>query len=187
MTKLLDVPPAAHFSAGEGAAPADVAIRRLKPHPDDRGIFTELFRNEWGLGPEPAQWNIVRSEANVLRGVHVHRKHLDYITMIAGEMLLILHDLREESGTHRRTVQLRLRADDPHLVVVPVGVAHGFYFAEPATHLYSVTTAFDGSDEFGCHWTAPELEVDWPCSQPILSRRDREAGSYAAMLSDLRS
>ena len=41
----------------------------LVAHPDSRGTLTELFRQEWFDGPCPLQWNMVQSEANVLRGV----------------------------------------------------------------------------------------------------------------------
>jgi dTDP-4-dehydrorhamnose 3,5-epimerase len=125
---------------------------------------------------------MVRSHANVFRGVHVHRKHVDYLTIAMGEMVLGLHDLRPASPTYRASSLLRLQADDPHLVVIPVGVAHGFYFPAPALTIYSVTHAFDGTDEFGCQWDDPALGLDWPCRQPILSPRDRAAGSYTGMI-----
>jgi dTDP-4-dehydrorhamnose 3,5-epimerase len=105
--------------------------------------------------------------------------------MVMGEMVLYLHDLRPASPTHRLSVLLRLQAEDLHLAVVPVGVAHGFYFPEPACLVYSVSDYFDGSDEFGCRWDAPELGVAWPCDAPVLSDRDRNAGSYAEMISAL--
>ena len=49
--------------------PDGVEFRGLEPHADSRGVFTELFRETWDLPVTPAQWNVVRSEANVLRGV----------------------------------------------------------------------------------------------------------------------
>jgi dTDP-4-dehydrorhamnose 3,5-epimerase len=159
-------------------------LRRLTPHPDGRGTFVEMFRSEWVLGPEPVQWNMVRSAENVLRGVHLHTSHSDYITMAAGEMLLGLHDLRPNSPTLGLSTIVRLSADDPHLAVVPVGVAHGFYFPAPACHVYAVSRAFDGSDEFSCRWDDPMLGLAWPCTAPILSPRDSRAGSVCAMMAE---
>jgi dTDP-4-dehydrorhamnose 3,5-epimerase len=165
--------------------PDGVKLHSLRPHSDDRGCFTELFRSEWRLGPDPVQWNMVRSAPNVLRGVHAHRRHVDFITMAAGEMVLCLHDLRPNSGTHRCSAMFRLQADDLHLAVVPAGVAHGFYFPEPACHVYSVTEYFNSGDELACHWHDPALGFDWPCTDPLLSERDRAAGSYSEMVSAL--
>ena len=79
--------------------PAGVEARRLQPHADDRGVFTELFRESWGVGVAPAQWNVVRSGQNVLRGVHVHWRHADYLTVVSGRATIGLHDLRDDSDT----------------------------------------------------------------------------------------
>ena len=119
-----------------------------------------------------------------LRGVHLHRKHVDYLLMAAGEMVLILHDTRSGSSARGITTLLKLEAADPHLAVVPVGVAHGFYFAAPACHLYAVTHAFDGTDELGCHWQDASLGIQGLCDNPTLSARDAAAGSYAQMIND---
>jgi dTDP-4-dehydrorhamnose 3,5-epimerase len=163
--------------------PEGVQMLPLRPHRDDRGTFTELYRDEWFSGPRPVQWNMVRSAANVLRGVHVHTRHVDFLTMAQGEMILGLRDLRPSSRTFGLSVLLRHSAEDPHMAVIPVGVAHGFYFPEPACHIYSVTETFDGSDEFGCRWDDPGLELIWPCTDPILSERDRNAGSLSELMS----
>lgn len=162
--------------------PDGVKIQPLNAHVDGRGSLTELFRDDWSLGPRALQWNMVRSKANVLRGVHAHRNHVDYLTMAVGELVLCLHDLRPASPTHRLSAMFRLQADDPHLVVVPVGVAHGFYFPEPACHVYAVSHYFDTEDELGCHWAEPALGLTWPCHDPELSEKDRTAGSYADLI-----
>ncbi len=79
--------------------PFGVELQELEPHADSRGVFTELFRDSWELSVSPVQWNVVRSEANVLRGVHAHWRHADYLTVVAGRAAIGLHDLREGSPT----------------------------------------------------------------------------------------
>jgi dTDP-4-dehydrorhamnose 3,5-epimerase len=156
--------------------PAGVEHHRLQPHADARGTFTELFRDTWGLGVEPVQWNGVRSEANVLRGVHVHWRHADYLTVVAGQVAVGLHDLREGSPTEGRGALVSLAADEPSGLVIPPGVAHGFYFPEPSFHVYAVSHEWDPDDELGCRWDDPELEIPWPCTDPVLSERDDALG-----------
>jgi dTDP-4-dehydrorhamnose 3,5-epimerase len=167
------------------ALPAGVEVHALRDHRDDRGTFREIYRQAWSSQDPPAQWNLVHSEANVLRGVHAHVRHVDYITVAMGEMLLGLHDPRRSSPTFGCSMLLRLTAADPHLVVVPPGVCHGFYFPEPSLHVYGVSTTWDGSDEFGCAWDEPALGLAWPCGAPVLSERDRRAGSYAELCATL--
>ena len=68
--------------------------------------------------------------------------------------------------------------------MIPVGVAHGFYFhSERSVHVYAVSHEFDPADELGCRWDDPELDIVWPCSAPLISSRDKTLGS----LSDLRA
>ncbi|MGP1346328.1 MAG: dTDP-4-dehydrorhamnose 3,5-epimerase family protein [Phycisphaerales bacterium] len=162
---------------------AGLGCRALTRHRDSRGDLTEVYRNEWKLADtHPVQWNIVHSAANALRGVHLHRRHRDALTVVEGEMLLGLQDLRPDSETSGTALLLALSAAQPAMVTIPVGVAHGFYFPEPAVHLYGVDIAFDGSDEFGCQWNDEGVAIEWPCSDPILSERDQTAGTLAEMV-----
>lgn len=164
-----------------GDLPFGVTVTELAPHGDDRGTFTELFREEWATGIRPIQWNAVRSEAGVLRGVHVHPRHSDYLTVIAGEMLLALHDLRPESPTAGLSSMLALGAASPRGVMVPPGVCHGFYFPVPSLHVYSVSHYWQKDEELGSRFDAAEYGFEWPEAQPRLSPRDRDAGTYAEM------
>lgn len=163
--------------------PGGVLLQPLAPSEDDRGTFTELFRDSWSLDVKPAQWNLVRSVPTVLRGVHAHWRHADYLTVVAGRATVGLHDLREGSATEGMGAAVELRADRPAGLVVPPGVAHGFYFHEPSIHVYAVDHEWDLDDELGCRWDEPGLGIDWPFEQATLSPRDEALGS----LSELRA
>jgi dTDP-4-dehydrorhamnose 3,5-epimerase len=162
--------------------PDGVELHRLQPHSDSRGVFTELFRDSWNLGVAPVQWNVVRSEENVLRGVHAHWRHSDYLTVVAGKATIGLYDLREGSPTLGLGTTVELAPDEPHALAIPTGVAHGFYFHAPSIHVYAVSHEWDPADELGCRWDDPELALAWPCSDPQISERDDALGP----LSDLR-
>jgi dTDP-4-dehydrorhamnose 3,5-epimerase len=157
--------------------PDGVFLRRLEPHPDGRGTFTELFRSSWQLGFEPRQWNAVRSEANVLRGVHAHHRHSDYVTLVAGRALIGLHDLREHSPTRGLAAVVELDSEAPAGLVIPPGVAHGFYLPVPSIHAYAVSHEWDTDDELGCRWDDPGLGIAWPPLSPLLSDRDMALGT----------
>jgi dTDP-4-dehydrorhamnose 3,5-epimerase len=165
--------------------PAGVALHPLQTHGDDRGTFTELYREEWPTGVRPVQWNVVRSEPGVLRGVHVHVVHADYLTIVEGHASVALRDLRRDSPTAGRTAVVELRADAMAAIVIPVGVAHGFHFHEPSMHVYAVTAYWNTADELGCHWADPELALPWAPEEPHLSPRDDAAGSLADLLREL--
>ncbi len=168
-------------SVSAESLPSGVVVKPLTSYEDERGSFTEIFRAEWQLGVVPVQWNLVTSAANVLRGVHVHPEHDDYLLIVQGQMQLALVDIRPESPTMgmRRIVQLT--ASPLQAVVIPAGVAHGFHFREPSTTLYGVSHYWNPQDELGCRWDDPALALPWQVQSPLISERDQVASSFAAM------
>lgn len=164
------------------ALPDGVIVTPLTPRRDDRGTLVELFRAEWPVGTTPRQWNAVTSEADVLRGLHVHAEHEDYLTLVHGRMLLGLKDARRAAATAGLAAMIELDARAPVAVTIPTGVGHAFYFPVPATLVYGLSHGWTTADELGCRWDDPDLGLDFPTRTPRLSERDRAAGSYAAMV-----
>jgi dTDP-4-dehydrorhamnose 3,5-epimerase len=152
--------------------PHGVGLRRLVSHGDGRGSFTEIFRASWGVGVEPVQWNFVESRAGVLRGVHFHLRHADYLIILRGRASVGLCDLRPDSPTAGRAALVEMRGDALSALTLPPGVAHGFYFHEPSLHAYAVSHYWDERDERGCRWDDDALGIRWPAAAPVLSERD---------------
>jgi len=192
----LDRPPSAFPGVRYGA---------IARHGDSRGAFRELWRSsafpiltaaETGAPPgaEPrfVQANLSTSAAGVLRGLHYHRRQLDYWVVATGRAFVALVDVRPAvSGAGSAVVETReLAADD--WVVIPVGVAHGFLALDPLELVYLVTNEFDGDDELGFAWDDPAVGVPWPAvsatadGRPILSDRDRSNPSLAELVVRLR-
>ncbi len=176
-------------------------------HADARGSFRELWRAP-GPGehettrstggqnsPESfVQANLSTSAAGVLRGLHLHRRQLDYWVVASGRAFVALVDARSMvAGTaDRPTVEIReLGPDD--WVIIPPGVAHGFLALEPLELLYLVTNWYDGSDELGFAWDDPAVGVAWPTvfvttdGRPIVSERDASNPSLADLVSRIRA
>ena len=161
--------------------PDGVRLIALEMHRDGRGSLTEIFRSEWPTGIAPCQWNVTRSNRNVLRGVHVHPYHADYLVLVQGRMTVGLYDLRRNAATHRLSALFEMTEERISALFVPPGVMHGFYFHEHTTYFYGVDAYSDANDELGCHWADPRLGLAWPCAVPQVSPRDRDAGSLAAL------
>jgi dTDP-4-dehydrorhamnose 3,5-epimerase len=174
------------FSTVECVLPQGVYIKRLETHHDARGALTEVFRNDWNLEIEAVQWNVVSSAPRVMRGVHVHVTHSDYILVVQGSMILGLHDLRNNSLTKGLTATIELHADNSRAVIIPPGVAHGFYFPEASMHLYCVSHYWDPQDELGCHYADKELNIAWPDLEAIVSERDEQSPSLRELKLELK-
>lgn len=162
--------------------PSGVKLIPLQMHHDDRGMVAELYRKEWDVGLDALQWNVSHSKSRVLRGIHLHWKHLDYLIVLKGYMTLYLHDVRPSSVSRDKTFAIDLKDDIFQAVVIPTGVAHGFYFNEDSTHIYAVSEYWNQEDELGCMWSCPELNITLPNHNPILSPRDQNALTYDAMI-----
>jgi len=164
--------------------PDGVQIHNLVRHTDNRGHLFEFYRDSWvPAGIRPAiQWNYFHSNSNVLRGVHVHRNHSDYLVLVSGMMLLGLCDIRIDSPTYRLSTLIKLEADAPKMVIIPPGVMHGFYFPEKSVCVFGVNFYFNKEDEFRCLWNDPGLGIPWPAIQPVLSDQDLSAPTFNDML-----
>jgi dTDP-4-dehydrorhamnose 3,5-epimerase len=156
-------------------------LLNLQSFSDNRGTLWELYRSDWGLAQKPAQWNLVSSEPNTLRGVHIHLDHEDYLFVISGQMHLGLHDLRPSSRTKGCSTLVSLKGGSGQVALVPKGVLHGFAFTEPTTYVYGLTACWTPADDIGCKWSDPELNIPWPVTDPQLSERDRNAPGLASL------
>ena len=175
-----------------------VRFVRHRRQEDLRGAFLEIWRASAfdatsGVPTLFVQSNRSTSARDVLRGLHLHRRQLDYWTVLSGKAFVALVDCRPllDGSGDRAIVETRtLRADDA--VVIPVGVAHGFLAIEALDLLYQVTNEYDSSDELGFAWDDPAIGVPWPHLDtpdglPILSDRDRMNPSLAELVASLRS
>jgi dTDP-4-dehydrorhamnose 3,5-epimerase len=192
--------------SGVVSAIRGVRLGSVVRHADSRGSFRELWRESTfppltledtgaaeGTSPRFVQANLSTSAAGVLRGLHYHRRQLDYWVVATGRALVALVDVRPvaSGAASRPTVETHeLAVDD--WVVIPAGVAHGFLALEPLELLYLVTNEFDNSDELGFAWDDPAVGVPWPAidatpdGRPILSDRDRSNPSLAELVASLR-
>ena len=161
--------------------PLGVRATPLRMHGDARGCVTEIFRDEWNVGVVPCQWNVTMSERNVLRGVHAHYKHQDYLVLLRGKISIGLYDARPRSPTYRMPAVINLHGDSLTAINVPIGVLHGIFCHEPSVYVYGVDSYYDPNDELACHWADPDLKIDWPCREPLLSERDVQAGTLAEL------
>lgn len=162
--------------------PHGVKIIQLESHQDKRGTFIELFRHGWIEERNLIQWSIFTSRSNTIRGVHVHFKHYDYLTITQGHMQLGLIDLRYGSPTEKLSVVLNLHQDSLQTVLIPPGIAHGFRFIEDSVCLLGVSHYWDTEDEKGCSYKDPGLGLGWEDADCIISDKDRSLPTLDELL-----
>lgn len=95
-------------------------IRQLTAHLDERGRLTEIFRatdDAHGFG----QAYITTCAAGVVKAWHRHRLQIDRWYCVAGAAKVGIWDNEKRQG---QTVILS--ADHPQVLIIPVGLFHGF-------------------------------------------------------------
>jgi len=157
----------------------DVAIVEPRVFRDARGWFFESWNRRTlaaaGLDIDFVQDNHSRSIRGVLRGLHYQVEHAQgkLVRVVVGEVFDVAVDLRERSPTFGRHVALRLSADDPRMLWVPPGFAHGFVvLSEVAEFLYKTTDYWYPEHERTLLWNDPALGIDWPVADPLLAPKD---------------
>ena len=165
--------------------PAGFQLRRVEGHSDARGSFTEAFRESWWPGLAPVQWNVARSAAGALRGLHVHVVHQDVYILAEGAATLGLRDVRAGSPTEGVGAIVELNGRDLHVAVIPQGVLHGVVFREDSLLFVGVTAYYDPADDIACRWSDPALGIDWPLEPTLISERDASAPPLSDVLEQL--
>lgn len=160
---------------------------RPKVFRDDRGWFFEPYNearyHAAGVTDRFVQDNHSRSTYGTLRGLHYQAApgQAKLVRVATGRILDVVADIRIGSSTFGRWVAVELDAEKHEQLYIPVGFAHGFcVLSEVAEVLYKVSTLYDGSQERTIAWNDPELGVQWPVEDPVLSERDRNGESLAS-------
>ena len=157
---------------------------------DERGFFLESFNvrryaDLAGIHLSFVQDNHSRSSAGVLRGLHFQKMKPQgkLVRVVRGEVFDVAVDLRIESKTFGQWDSVILSETNRKQFWIPPGFAHGFLvLSEIADFEYKCTEYYNPDDEGCLLWSDPQLDIDWPLSNPVLSEKD----ACAQSLSDLK-
>jgi dTDP-4-dehydrorhamnose 3,5-epimerase len=149
---------------------------------DARGFFMETWNqsrySELGLPAEFVQDNLSFSRRGTLRGLHYQNPNPQgkLLQVLQGEVFDVAVDIRLGSPTFRRWCGLILSVENKRQFYVPPGFAHGFLvLSETALFHYKCTSFYSPRDESAIRWNDPEIGIQWPLKDPLLSEKDARA------------
>ena len=161
---------------------AGVLLVEPDVHGDARGFFLETWsRGRYaaaGLDVEFVQDNLSLSRRGTLRGLHLQNPHPQgkLVYVVSGEVYDVAVDVRAGSATFGRWVGVTLSGENKRQLYVPPGFAHGFCVTgEAALLAYKCTRPYSPGSELCVRWDDPDLGIDWPVAEPLLSEKDRGA------------
>ena len=156
-----------------------VVILKTDVYPDERGYFQETWNEEkYGklrLGGPFVQDNISFSQKSVLRGLHFQNPQGQgkLVHVLSGEVFDVAVDIRVGSPSFGQWVGVELSQSNHKQLYVPRGFAHGFcVLSNDAIFSYKCTDFYNASTEMGIIWNDPEIGIDWPIDNPVLSDKD---------------
>jgi dTDP-4-dehydrorhamnose 3,5-epimerase len=113
-----------------------------------------------------------------LRGLHYQETpgQAKLVTVVQGSIWDVAVDIRPNSSTYGKWAAVELSDENFKQLFIPVGFAHGYQvLSDFARVQYKVSAAFDPDTERTIAWNDPDIGIQWPLMNPILSPRDRTA------------
>ena len=156
---------------------------------DDRGFFCEKFHEEkfkdLGISENFIQDNHSRSAPKVLRGLHFQNNpgQGKLVSVVRGSIFDVVVDIRKDSSTYGKWTSVEISEENGRALWVPEGFAHGFVVTSDhdADVTYKVTGKYNPKGEGGIIWNDPDLGINWPISDPVLSDRDQKQPAFSAL------
>ncbi len=162
----------------------DVKIYQGKKFYDKRGFLEEVFL-ENKIKKKLIFSIVSKSHKNVLRGLHFQtvRTQDKFITVLKGQILDVIVDLRRNSKTFGKYFKIILSEKNCRFLFIPKGFAHGFLgLKKENIVLYSCSNYRDIKSEQTVRWNDKDLKISWGIKKPILSKKDRNAQTLSQFL-----
>lgn len=166
---------------------ADVLIIEPKYHSDGRGYFCETFKENWFreniCETEFVQDNESSSSINTFRGMHYQippYSQSKLVRVVQGAVIDFVADIRKDSPSFGRLIQVELSAENHRQLWVPRGCAHGFLvISNHAVFQYKVDNYYSREHERSFSILDPELGLKLPADSLSLSDKDKYAPLFA--------
>lgn len=165
----------------------DIKIIEPKVFGDERGFFFESFNQQQfeaaiGYTVKFVQDNHSKSSKGVLRGLHYQLPPYaqgKLVRCVVGEVFDVAVDIRKNSPTFGQWVGIHLTAENKRQLWIPQGFAHGFLtLSDTAEFLYKTTDYYNRECEGAILWNDPELSIEWPFVDILLSDKDKQAQMF---------
>lgn len=154
---------------------------------DERGFFMESYRRDLfearGLNIDFVQDNHAKSgPAHVLRGMHFQLPPMAQCKLVrvtAGAVWDVVVDLRKGSPAFGKWEGFELSARNFRQLLVPRGFAHGYVtLTSGSEFVYKVDAYYSRELDTGLAWDDPDLAIQWPVKEPVLSDKDKSLPGF---------
>ncbi len=130
-----------------------------------------------GIETDFVQDNFSYSVQGTLRGLHYQFPHSQtkLVQVLDGEIFDVAVDIKRGSSTFGQWTGVQLSGENKRQFLIPEGFAHGFaVLSKTAMFTYKCSDFYSPECEKGIMWNDPDIGIEWPVTQPILSERDNK-------------
>lgn len=146
---------------------------------DGRGYFTEMYHQrkfeEAGIKGNFVQDNRSLSHKRTIRGLHYQlgRPQAKLTWVLSGQAFDVVVDIRKSSPDFGKWFGINLSDENKRGLYIPPNFAHGFcVLSKEADFFYKCTDFYSPDHERSIRWNDPDIAIDWPIKDPILSEKD---------------
>lgn len=145
---------------------------------DERGYFHKLFSLEKITNFEVRQVNFVKNNlSGTIRGMHYQEDphgESKILHCCSGAIFDVIVDLRKNSPTYLKTVEIELSFNNSMSLFIPRGFAHGYQtLTDDVELIYLHDNDYNKIAEKGLNPFDPKLKIQWPLEVKNISERDR--------------
>ncbi len=158
----------------------DVMIVEPRRFNDNRGFFMETYHKDryqaGGITTGFVQDNFSYSIKGTLRGLHFQwpNAQAKLVQVLMGEIFDVAVDIRKGSPAFGHWVGVVLSETNGRQLFIPEGYAHGFaVLSDTAMFTYKCSDFYAPESEGGVIWNDPDIGIEWPVKDPILSDKDQ--------------
>lgn len=170
----------------------DVFIIEPAVFSDSRGHFLEVFNtdkyHQIGIAANFVQDNQSISKKGVLRGLHGQFPHWQakLVRVVKGRVIDVAVDVRKKSPNFGKWTSAELSEDNYKQMFIPKGFLHGFcVLSDTAVFEYKCDEYYYPAEEVAVRWDDPQISVNWPVKEPIISDKDAVAPLLSEVMDKL--
>ena len=146
---------------------------------DERGSYRKILSNEiiTELDFKIQEMNFINSKQNSIRGLHMYKDATcdKIFFIISGSVVNLQLDTRTNSKTYGKYLSTHIDDSDLEAILIPSGVANGFYFKEDSKIAYIQNLKHSDSEiVFSPKYFYQQLKI----SNPIISKKDNSSKQF---------
>ena len=128
---------------------------------------------------------VTYSKKNVIRGFHFQYKfqQAKLISVLKGEIIDVVVDLRKNSSTFGKTFSLRISENNNLSIYIPEGFAHAYLGLQRINIIhYKLSNKYYKQYEDGIIWNDKNVNFKWPNIKMKISDKDKKLNNFKNFL-----